>query len=196
MMANCVDYVSIWLGLTGVGIVVALINNQLRDEGLKHCVSIAGVKRLIVDGPALSAARACACVDEEIIWLHGEAMDRSRRVDLAITTLPSGPLAEDERHLVKLRDLALLIYTSGTTGLPKAAHVSHFRVMMWSEWFAGVLDARPEDRLYNCLPMYHSVGGVVAVGSMLVSGGAVLTRKTFSVSRFWTDVATSGATLF
>ena len=28
--------------------------------------------------------------------------------------------------------------------------------------------------MYNCLPMYHSVGGVVAIGAMLVNGGSVL----------------------
>ena len=27
-----------------------------------------------------------------------------------------------------------------------------------------MMDARPDDRLFNCLPMYHSVGGVVAIG--------------------------------
>ena len=60
--------------------------------------------------------------------------------------------ATDERRGVTLDDPALLIYTSGTTGLPKAANVSHHRVMSWSHWFAGLIDTRPDDRLYNCLP--------------------------------------------
>ena len=97
---------------------------------------------------------------------------------------------------ITLADPALLIFTSGTTGLPKAANVSHYRIMMWSEWFAGIMDARPDDRLYDCLPMYHSIGGVVAVGAMLVAGGAVIVRKGFSARRFWPDVAASGATIF
>ena len=67
---------------------------------------------------------------------------------------------------------------------------------MWAEWFAGLTDARPDDRLYDCLPMYHSVGGVVAVGAMLVSGAAVIVRKGFSARGFWADVAASGATIF
>ena len=46
-----------------------------------------------------------------------------------------------ERREVTLGDPALLIYTSGTTGLPKAAYVSHRRVMSWSHWFAGMMDA-------------------------------------------------------
>ena len=49
-------------------------------------------------------------------------------------------------------DRALYIYTSGTTGLPKAAIVSHARVMQWTHWFAGLMDVGPSDRMYNCLP--------------------------------------------
>jgi fatty-acyl-CoA synthase len=68
--------------------------------------------------------------------------------------------------------------------------------MSWTHWFAGMTGAGPDDRLYNCLPMYHSVGGVVASGAVLVGGGAVILREKFSASAFWRDVAESGATIF
>ncbi len=96
----------------------------------------------------------------------------------------------------QLNDRALCIYTSGTTGLPKAANVSHYRLMQWSHWFAGLMDVTPADRMYNCLPLYHSVGGVVATGALLVSGGAVVLRERFSASGFWGDVAAERCTLF
>ena len=110
--------------------------------------------------------------------------------------MPGGALAEGEHRHVTLSDPALLIYTSGTTGLPKAAFVSHHRVMMWTHWFAGMMGATEEDRLYNCLPMYHSVGGVVASGAVLLAGGSVVLREKFSRSAFWDDIAQSGATIF
>ena len=84
----------------------------------------------------------------------------------------------------------------GTTGLPKAVNISHARVLEWSLWFAGLMDIGPDDRMYDCLPMYHSIGGVVAVGAMLVHGGSVLIRPSFSASRFWDDVADGGCTVF
>ena len=34
--------------------------------------------------------------------------------------------------------------------------------------------------MYNCLPLYHSVGGVVATGAVLVNGGSVVIREKFS----------------
>ncbi|HTR79012.1 MAG TPA: AMP-binding protein, partial [Gemmatimonadaceae bacterium] len=81
-------------------------------------------------------------------------------------------------------------------GLPKAAIVSHGRLMQWTHWFAGLLDTGPGDRMYNCLPMYHSIGGVVAMGATLVNGGSVVVRERFSVSRFWDEVVDWDCTLF
>jgi fatty-acyl-CoA synthase len=68
--------------------------------------------------------------------------------------------------------------------------------MQWSHWFAGLIDVQPEDRMYDCLPMYHSVGGVVATGATLVGGGAVVLRERFSASRFWEDIVAERCTLF
>ena len=50
--------------------------------------------------------------------------------------------------------------------------------------------------MYNCLPLYHSVGGVVAVGAPLLGGGAVVIRPRFSASEFWRDVREQRCTLF
>jgi fatty-acyl-CoA synthase len=105
-------------------------------------------------------------------------------------------LRDGEVRAPAVADRALCIYTSGTTGLPKAANVSHFRLMQWSHWFAGLMDVQPRDRMYDCLPLYHSVGGVVATGATLVGGGAVVLRERFSASGFWKDVVDERCTLF
>ena len=80
--------------------------------------------------------------------------------------------------------------------MPKAACISHGRLMQWSHWFAGLMDVRPVDRMYNCLPMCHSVGGVLATGAALVGGGSVVIREAFSARAFWEDVTRWDCTLF
>ena len=50
--------------------------------------------------------------------------------------------------------------------------------------------------MYNCLPMYHSVGGVLATGAVLVGGGSVVIRERFSARQFWSDVVRWDCTLF
>ena len=49
--------------------------------------------------------------------------------------------------------------------------------------------------MYNCLPMYHSVGGVQAPGAVLAAGGSVVLREKFSASRFWSDIVQWDCTL-
>src|SRR6201986_5530258 len=106
------------------------------------------------------------------------------------------PPRSSERRDVTIGDRALLIYTSGTTGLPKAASISHRRILNWGGWFAGLTDAKPDDRLYNCLPVYHSVGGVVAPCSMLFAGASVALAERFSATNFWSDLVRFDCTLF
>jgi fatty-acyl-CoA synthase len=68
--------------------------------------------------------------------------------------------------------------------------------MQWSHWFAGMMDTGPADRMYDCLPMYHSVGGVQAPGALLANGGSVVLREKFSAHRFWKDIVRWDCTMF
>ena len=199
VMANCPDYMAIWLGLSGIGATVALINTNLRGELLAHSLNLVAPRYVIV-GASLSEAVGAVrplLVPGVECWLIGEGDEDLPRLDDASAKLSGEPLHASELTAPPaLEDRALCIYTSGTTGLPKAANVSHYRLMQWSHWFAGLIDVQPEDRMYDCLPMYHSVGGVVATGATLVGGGAVVLRERFSASGFWKDVVAERCTLF
>jgi fatty-acyl-CoA synthase len=196
VMPNRPEYLAIWLGITKVGGVVALINTNLRGSALAHCMNIVAPKHIIVASEFCDDVRAALVpmASRPKIWSHGS--DDFARIDHAIANLSGGRLIEAERRGVSTADRALHIYTSGTTGLPKAANVSHHRLMQWSFWFAGVMNTSPDDRMYDCLPLYHSVGGVVATGAVLVRGGSVVIRDKFSASEFWEDVVNWDCTLF
>src|SRR5262249_43773394 len=81
-------------------------------------------------------------------------------------------------------------------GFRRAANGKSCRRLIWRLGFAAMMDSRAGDRMYNCLPMYHSIGGVVATGAVLVNGGSVVIRDKFSASRFWDDVGRWDCTLF
>jgi len=198
MAHNRPEYVAAWLGLTRVGATVALISAHLRDRSLAHSVAQARCRLIVADATCeMALAEAGAWLDPAPeIWILGQGTRPSRSLDSLLDAQAPGPLDPASLPVVNLDDRALLIYTSGTTGLPKAARISHLRIMMWSRWFAGLLNASPADRLYNCLPMHHSVGGVVAVGSMLVAGASVAIAERFSATGFWDDVAHWDCTLF
>jgi fatty-acyl-CoA synthase len=210
IMPNCPEYLAIWLGLTRVGAIVALINTNLSGQSLAHSINIAKPRHVIV---AAELAEAVAEIRSRLAdgidyWIDGEGGDRFARgdrfswrdrfaeIDEEVRGLTDARLDESAFRAPTISDCALYIYTSGTTGLPKAARVSHFRLMQWSHWFAGLIDTQSSDRIYNCLPMYHSVGGVVATGAALVNGGTVVLRRRFSASSFWDDVVESRCTIF
>ena len=125
---------------------------------------------------------------------NGDSIKAS--IDVGLDRVDESPLAPDERRGVTINDRALLIYTWGTTGLPKAASISHRRILNWGCWFAGLTDASPEDRIYDCLPVYHSVGGIVAPCSMLSAGASVVLVDKFSANRFCKDIRAWIAALF
>src|SRR5437667_75809 len=83
------------------------------------------------------------------VWVHGTSHGGFPRIDRDIERYAGERLRDAERRRLTIDDRALYIYTSGTTGLPKAANVSHARLMQWSHWFAGMMDTRPGDRMYN-----------------------------------------------
>ncbi|MGB8095565.1 MAG: long-chain-acyl-CoA synthetase [Terracidiphilus sp.] len=198
LMTNRPEYFAIWLGISSVGGVVALLNTNLIGRSLSHCIDTAVPKHLIVAeelldsfhsaSPYLSASAA--------LWVHGCDHGGFRRIDQEVQRHPGGSLAPGERSTLSIEDRALYIFTSGTTGWPKAANVSHARVLQWAYWFAGLMDAQPTDRMYNCLPMYHSIGGVLVPGALLVAGGSVVIREKFSASQFWRDVVSYDCTMF
>jgi fatty-acyl-CoA synthase len=197
MMPNRPEYLAIWLGLSSVGVVVALLNTHLRGPSLAHCVSIAEARHAIV--VAEFCEEFCAAMapsaKQPKVWSHGGGTG-TEDLARAIDGISGECLAPPERRGVTIKDRALQIYTSGTTGLPKAAYVSHRRLLQWSFWFAGLMNTGPDDRMYDCLPLYHSIGGIVATGSVLVHGGSVLIRDKFSAQHFWDDIVDGGCTLF
>src|SRR5207302_10146119 len=184
-----------WLGISSTGVVVALLNTNLTGRSLAHSINVARPRWILVDG-SLVDALASALPDvarAPEVRVIGDSPSRwfPLEPELDAIAVPAGPWTS-----ATVNDTALYIYTSGTTGLPKAARVSHARIMQWSHWFAALMDASPDDRVYNCLPMYHSVGGVLATGAVLVAGGSVALRERFSARPIWDDVVRWDCTLF
>jgi fatty-acyl-CoA synthase len=67
--------------------------------------------------------------------------------------------------------------------------------MAMTHGFCGVMNVKPDDRMFDVLPMYHSNGGVLATGATLLGGGSVVIRDKFSAREFWDDCAKMECTL-
>jgi len=198
VMPNCAEYMAMWLGLTRIGVVAALVNNNLAGDSLVHSINIVAPRVVIVGSDLASRLIAVRVRLREGLScrVYGHSTEDLAPLLPELAGFPGDEMRDSECAPPPIDSTALYVYTSGTTGLPKAAKVSHYRVMQWSHWFAGLMDAQSSDRMFNCLPLYHSVGGVVATGATLVGGGAVVIRARFSASDFWRDVYDERCTLF
>lgn len=202
MMSNRIEYLAAWFGFAKVGVTTALINTNLTGQALAHSIAIANTSQVVADDDCWRKVEAARPLMDRhlMLWVLGlsDAEETSDRRDLdkpvrsASTVRPPRNLRDGLTN----RSTALLIYTSGTTGLPKAARVTHARARTYMRAFAGCTGATEKDVTFNVLPLYHSTGGLVGIGPALLNGGRLVLRKKFSSTTFWTDVKSSGATLF
>ena len=142
LMPNCAEYLAVWLGLTRIGVTVALLNTHLAGEALAHSIEVAAPTLIVVGrelAPALAALRP-RLRKQPKTWVLGASASDFEPLQPVLERQPGGAPSSRDYAPPTLDSTALYIYTSGTTGLPKAAHVTHYRLMRWSQWFAGMLD--------------------------------------------------------
>jgi fatty-acyl-CoA synthase len=202
VMTNRIEYLASWIGFSKVGIATALINTNLTGQALAHCLNIVNVAQVVADeGTWTQVEDARAYTTRTLmLWVVGlkpeEEADARRNLDNAVRSASSVRPLKTVREGLTNRDTALYIYTSGTTGMPKAARIPHSRARTYMRAFAGCTNSTPQDAIYDVLPLYHSTGGLVGVGPALLNGGRLILRKKFSATNFWSDVRSSGATMF
>ncbi|MCC6779954.1 MAG: long-chain-acyl-CoA synthetase [Hyphomicrobiales bacterium] len=198
LMPNRPEFLAIWLGITRVGGVVALLNTHLTGTALAHCINVVSPKHIIVAAELVGAfISARPYLDgTPTVWQHGHSGADIVQIDQAVWGISGDELTPSELRPLTIEDRALYIYTSGTTGLPKAANMNHYRIMLATHAFTGVMNTRPDDRMYDCLPLYHTAGGLLATGPLLIRGGSVVIRDKFSAREFWDDIARWDCTCF
>ena len=202
LMENRPEFVWHFLAAGKLGVAVALVNTRARGDGLVHAIAACGANHMIVGSeclPAWLAVRdrvadelADRClVDEDEKAAARDASGLERFVPSAASTDPP----ETSQHT--LGDTGAYIFTSGTTGLPKAAVMSYERLTTLGR-VTGALAWRfePGDVIYNCLPLFHSNGLLIALSSVLAHGSTLALARRFSAGGFWRDIHRFEATGF
>ncbi len=192
-MENRVEFLLACVALSRLGARAGLINTGVRGKSLLHCLESIGARRLLF-GEEL--AEAVAEVRDELPFepepqrlllvrdsasepAPGESLDVLGELEHH-----SGSLPEVTRD-IRAGEIAFYIFTSGTTGLPKASIITHERWLRMARVFTHLsLRMREHDRIYVCVPMYHSNGIYVGLGSVALSGGSMFLRRRFSASSF------------
>ncbi|XP_015687588.1 long-chain fatty acid transport protein 4 [Protobothrops mucrosquamatus] len=198
-MESCNQYVGLWLGLAKIGVETALLNSNVRQESLVHCIQISHAKAIVFGSELAEALKDVQ-----------PSLDRSTRLfcsgdPQAASSLPGvedldSPVAKAPRQPPSPPDKGFLdklfyIYTSGTTGLPKAAIIVHSRYFRMATLVYGGFRMTPDDVVYDSLPLYHTAGNIVGIGQCLLHGMTVVIRRKFSASQFWDDCVKYNCTI-
>jgi citronellyl-CoA synthetase len=204
LMDNRVENMACVTALSKIGAVAAMINTSLTDKPLLHCISSVGSTKIIVGQelltPLCDVKGDLSLSSNDIFWVKDAALlDSPEASDWADELLcfdqPTTNLSETQS--IQLGDLAYYIFTSGTTGLPKASLITHDRHYRMSLGFSSVLlDMNESDRIYACLPLYHSSGMFICFGSITHSGGSMFLRRKFSASNFLREARENETTCF
>ncbi|KAI7903994.1 uncharacterized protein BX663DRAFT_506016 [Cokeromyces recurvatus] len=199
MLQNHPTFFIALLAISKIGAIPSLVNTNLSDDSLFHCIKIANTKLFLFDpiyeAQVFSILESCRKRNVNLIC-YGEGTQDAELEPLSFaSTLTPAILShfsnEDtsEEYIrgVQPSDPAYLIYTSGTTGMPKAAISQHARVDFGMLMYSNTAGVQKNDRVYCVLPLYHSSGMIVTSAVTLYSGGTIILGRKFSARRFWND---------
>jgi crotonobetaine/carnitine-CoA ligase len=196
LMANCVEYLYLFVGLPRAGFYTVPVNTALKGDGLAYILDNSDVRFLVVD--------------EDLYPRFEEIRDRVGGVERVFvrrsssTDLPSGTRdladlldASPEKPDYEIVDGAItyLMYTSGTTGFPKGV-VNRQRGGVEGLIGLASLLYQDGDVLYTALPLFHANALVLTAAFAMGAGVPFALDKKFSASGFWDSTRRYGATAF
>jgi acyl-[acyl-carrier-protein]-phospholipid O-acyltransferase/long-chain-fatty-acid--[acyl-carrier-protein] ligase len=162
------------LALWRLGKAPALLNFSTGTPTMLACTELAGLKHIVTSRVFLERAR----LDVDAFVKAGLTVIYLEDVRAGI----SGPQkfqalfreifhlsAEDDARPVA-GSTAVIVFTSGSEGVPKGVELTHQNILANIRQMLAVTDLTDDDRLFNCLPLFHSFGLTVGTFLPLVRG--------------------------
>jgi len=203
-MQNRIEFVVHAVAVCKLGAVAGLINTNLTRQQLVHCISLTESKKIVFGEELtepLNEVRPELTLEDGKDYLYvrdtgtGPVPNWATELDSRDTSSPGDNPPESRQ--VEIANTAFYIFTSGTTGLPKAARVSHRRMLPAAGMSANaLLRIKQSDRMYNCLPLYHGTGLMIGLTAAFTVGASTVVRRRLSVSAFWDDIRKYECTSF
>ena len=204
MMTNRPEYLIIVAAIGKIGAITSLINIDLRESSLVHCLKLTPGKIIIVGENCVNTfekvkseldlshvQNLCFLADQSLISIPNGYINLSQEVKNFSVENPATTIN------VKTSDPITYIFTSGTTGFPKATIFIHATLVSCYYVFGGViLELTPDDTMYVSLPLFHSNSLGPGCASTFGGGAALALSRKFSVSRFWDEIRKYNATAF
>lgn len=177
LMPNVASTMALVIGLSAFRRVPCMLNYTAGTEGMQNACRVAGAVKVVTSRQFLQkagleeVARGVKGVDllfledlkatfswRDKVWLLAFARHRP------LSVVPAG---ETEAP-------ALVLYTSGSEGKPKGVVLSHRALLTNVAQILDYLPFTPQEKVFNCLPIFHSFGFTAGTLLPLLSGAKLV----------------------
>jgi len=158
------------LSLWHIGKIPAILNFSTGAATMLACSQLAGLKQIITSRAFLERARLkiepLTQAGIQFIYLEDlRTQISTRNKFLSLLRMTFSPRSLKPKSAISETQAAVVLFTSGSEGMPKGVALSHKNLLANMRQMLAVTDIKDDDRMFNCLPMFHSFG--LSVGAIL-----------------------------
>jgi acyl-[acyl-carrier-protein]-phospholipid O-acyltransferase/long-chain-fatty-acid--[acyl-carrier-protein] ligase len=162
------------LALWWLGKVPAMLNFSSGTPTMLACAELAGLKHVVTSRTFLE--RAKLNVDDfvkagiSLIYLEDVRAGISGIRKFLTLIRHFFHLPSSIFHPPSAGSAAVIVFTSGSEGVPKGVELTHGNLLANIRQMLAITDFTDRDRLFNCLPLFHSFGLTVGAFVPLMRG--------------------------
>jgi long-chain acyl-CoA synthetase len=178
---NVADFPRTYYGALAAGATVVPVHLLLTADEMAYVLKDSQTDLLICHTALLATGAAAAAGAGVPVVAVGPVPEDVR--------LPVQRLEEVSSRVAPLRtfesreaeDIAVVFYTSGTTGEPKGALLTHLNLVMNATInLFDANDARADDVVLGCLPLFHTYGQTVSMNATFRGGATLILLARFT----------------
>ncbi len=171
------------LSLWRIGKVPAILNFSTGAATMLACSQLAGLKQIVTSRAFLERAKLDIGVlinaGIELVYLEDlraqitgiQKLLSWWRATMAPLSIGKSLNPQDASPASGVSSpTAVVLFTSGSEGMPKGVELSHANLLANIRQMLAVTDIQDTDRMFNCLPVFHSFGLTVGTLVPLVRG--------------------------
>jgi acyl-[acyl-carrier-protein]-phospholipid O-acyltransferase/long-chain-fatty-acid--[acyl-carrier-protein] ligase len=167
LLPNSVAGVTALFALQAAGRVTAMLNYSIGAKNLRSACTTARIRHVWTSEEFVRVAKLQPLV--EVLEMDGvkvhylESQQKERTCwdvarYLVYSSFPKWGLPQPHELEVQSLQPAVILFTSGSSGTPKAVVLSHHNLLANQAQLLARIDFNAQDRVFNCLPVFHSFG--------------------------------------
>ena len=201
MHENAISYLAMTYALKKTDLIEVSINRAFRGVSLMRMISLTNCEILMTSLAHFDAlSEIMGDLPDLTSLILTDGFEEAKTLFPHLTLINFWEMLSDkDSHIIAKAadtDVATIMFTSGTTGVSKGCLLSHRYAVRTAENMIGPFRITKDDVNYTPYPLSHIGPAYYDILPTLMTGGHVILRDKFSLSKFWDEVIAHGVTWF